>query len=465
MSPISHISTTTENQKARQLAAFVGRQGATMHAPDAVNAAMIRHWCVALGDHNPVYRDEAVAQANGHGGVIAPPAMLQAWTMPGYLPSAGAVPPGPDAIAELYALLDGWGYTSIVATDSEQDYLRPLRLGDTVSATKTITSISEEKSTGLGKGHFVTSTIEIVDGNGALVGRQLHRVLKFKPAAPPGVSVVPASLPTSEPALRPRPNVTQDTRFFFDGARERKLLIQRCKACGVLQHPPTAACAACGSLDLGVQQASGRGELYSYTVVHAPVVAPFKAPYIVALVALEEGTRLVSELLDVEPSAVQIGMKLEVDFLQVDEGLVLPVFRPASDGDWLPALSIPITRSLIVAGAIASRDYQPVHHDPDVARRGGSTDVFMNILSTQGLVGRYISDWAGPAAVLRSMAIRLGASNYPGDTMVLTGQVTSRKPGADGVDVEVAIRGANRLGDHVKGRVVLTLPNTSKGRT
>lgn len=458
----------TENPNASLLAAFVGRQGATMHAPDAVNAAMIRHWCVAIGDHNPVYRDEAAAQANGHGAVIAPPAMLQAWTMPGYLPSSGALPPGPDAVAELYALLDAWGYTSIVATDSEQDYLRALRLGDTVSATKTITSISDEKSTGLGKGHFVTSTIEIVDGGGALVGRQLHRVLKFKPAAPSGPSVV-AVAPTAVPALRPRPNVTQDTRFFFDGARERKLLIQRCKRCGVLQHPPSAACAACGSLDLGVQQASGRGELYSYTVVHAPVVAPFKAPYIVALVALEEGTRLVSELLDVRAADVQIGMQLEVDFLQVDEGLVLPVFRPASGGDGgdggdrLPPLSIAITRSLIVAGAIASRDYQPVHHDPDAARQGGSQDVFMNILTTQGLVGRYITDWAGPGAVLRSIAIRLGASNYPGDTMVLTGQVTARKPGADGVDVEVAIRGANRLGDHVKGRVTLTLPNTSKG--
>ena len=458
----------TENPNASLLAAFVGRQGATMHAPDAVNAAMIRHWCVAIGDHNPVYRDEAAAQANGHGAVIAPPAMLQAWTMPGYLPSSGALPPGPDAVAELYALLDAWGYTSIVATDSEQDYLRALRLGDTVSATKTITSISDEKSTGLGKGHFVTSTIEIVDSGGALVGRQLHRVLKFKPAAPSGPSVVSVA-PTAVPALRPRPNVTQDTRFFFDGARERKLLIQRCTRCGVLQHPPSAACAACGSLDLGVQQASGRGELYSYTVVHAPVVAPFKAPYIVALVALEEGTRLVSELLDVRAADVQIGMQLEVDFLQVDEGLVLPVFRPASGGDGgdggdrLPPLSIAITRSLIVAGAIASRDYQPVHHDPDAARQGGSQDVFMNILTTQGLVGRYITDWAGPGAVLRSIAIRLGASNYPGDTMVLTGQVTTRKPGADGVDVEVAIRGANRLGDHVKGRVTLTLPNTSKG--
>ena len=125
----------------------------------------------------------------------------------------------------------------------------------------------------------------------------------------------------------------------------------------------------------------------------------------------------------------------------------------------MPALTIPIDRGLTVAAAIASRDYQPVHHDPDMARSGGSEDVFMNILTTQGLVGRYVTDWAGPNAVIRKIAIRLGASNYPGDTMVLTGEVTSRGPSVDGEAVEISVRGANRRGDHVKGSVSLTLPN------
>lgn len=308
----------SESEIGRHLATFVGRKGATMASPDPVNAPMIRHWCVAMGDHNPVYRDEAVAKTTVHGGIIAPPAMLQAWTMPGY----GAEPAGPDAVAQLYEFLDSQGYSSIVATDSEQEYLRPLRLGDTVSATKTITSISDRKTTALGQGFFVTTTIDIVDGKGEPVGRQLHRVLKFKPAA----KVQPAA----PLARRPRPNVTQDTRFFFDGAREGKLLIQRCNACGALQHPPTAACASCGSLDLGSQQASGRGELYSFTIVHAPVVAPFKPPYLVALVALEEGTRVISELVGIAPDEARIGMKLQVDFAEIDDDLVLPVFRRAA---------------------------------------------------------------------------------------------------------------------------------------
>ncbi|HMG26533.1 MAG TPA: MaoC family dehydratase [Acidimicrobiia bacterium] len=123
-------------------------------------------------------------------------------------------------------------------------------------------------------------------------------------------------------------------------------------------------------------------------------------------------------------------------------------------GDELPTLVIPLTRTLIVATAIASRDYQDVHHDPGLAKERGSPDIFMNILSTNGFVGRFITDWAGPDAVLKSVKIRLGAPNHPGDTMTMTGKVTETR---DGV-VEVAIRGANDIGDHVTGTVALELP-------
>jgi hypothetical protein len=124
-----------------------------------------------------------------------------------------------------------------------------------------------------------------------------------------------------------------------------------------------------------------------------------------------------------------------------------------SVGDALPALDIPLTRTLIVATAIASRDYQDVHHDPGLAQERGSKDIFMNILSTNGFVGRFVTDWAGPDAVLRSVKIRLGAPNYPGDTMAMTGTVTKK----DGTLVEVSLRGANSLGDHVTGTVTLEL--------
>jgi acyl dehydratase len=124
-------------------------------------------------------------------------------------------------------------------------------------------------------------------------------------------------------------------------------------------------------------------------------------------------------------------------------------------GDQLPALELPITRTMIVATAIASRDYQDVHHDPELAGQRGSKDIFMNILTTNGLVGRFVTDWAGPGAVLRALRIRLGAPNYPGDVMTLTGEVT--RVGDDG-DVDVRVRGANGLGDHVTGTVTVRLP-------
>ena len=139
-------------------------------------------------------------------------------------------------------------------------------------------------------------------------------------------------------------------------------------------------------------------------------------------------------------------------------------FQDISVGDTLPELVVPITRTLIVAGAIASRDYQDVHHDPVLAKERGSKDIFMNILTTNGLVGRYVTDWAGPGAVLTKVDIRLGMPNYPGDTMTFHGKVAGVvPPGGDGVPddrgvVEVGVRGANASGDHVTGTVRLTLP-------
>ncbi|HEX4540431.1 MAG TPA: MaoC family dehydratase [Acidimicrobiales bacterium] len=136
-------------------------------------------------------------------------------------------------------------------------------------------------------------------------------------------------------------------------------------------------------------------------------------------------------------------------------------YDDVSVGDQLPELSIPLTRTLIVATAIASRDYQDVHHDPGLAHERGSKDIFMNILSTNGFVGRFITDWAGPDAVLERVKIRLGAPNYPGDTMVMTGTVTAKQE-VDGKGVvEVAVKGANSLGDHVSGTVRLALPRAT----
>lgn len=132
-------------------------------------------------------------------------------------------------------------------------------------------------------------------------------------------------------------------------------------------------------------------------------------------------------------------------------------YEAVSVGDELPELALPLTPTVIISGAIASRDYQDVHHDRDLAMQRGSKDIFMNILTTNGYVGRFVTDWAGPEALLTKVDIRLGAPNYPGDTMTLTGTVTDKRDGVVGVDVV----GRNELGNHVTGRVELRLPGES----
>jgi hypothetical protein len=139
----------------------------------------------------------------------------------------------------------------------------------------------------------------------------------------------------------------------------------------------------------------------------------------------------------------------------VATALITKRFDEVSVGEELPPLVLDITPTMIVSTAIATRDYQDVHHDRDLAQQKGSKDIFMNILTTNGYVGRFITDWTGPEALLKKVAIRLGAPNYPYDTMTLTGSVTAKN---DDGTIEVTVRGANSLGDHVTGTVTLELP-------
>jgi acyl dehydratase len=224
------------------------------------------------------------------------------------------------------------GYPGTLATNSELEFERYLRLGDRLVSSTVLESISERKATKLGQGYFVTWVTTYTDERGEVVGRQRFRIYKFAPAS--GRSA---------------------------GAGEKA--------------PPSSAGHA------------GAGE----------VLAPF-----------------------------------ELD----------------------------VTATVVVAGAIASRDFMPAHHDRDYARAQGAPDVFMNILTTNGYVARYVTDWAGPEAMLRSIAIRLGAPAVPGYALRFTGQVI-RACREDGERlVEVAVRAATDLGDHATGTVTLTLPDT-----
>jgi uncharacterized OB-fold protein/acyl dehydratase len=288
---------------------------------------------------------------------------------------------------------------------------------------------------------------------------------------PPGTTGTPGELRP----LRPQPSVSRDTRFFWEGVERGELRIQRCESCGKFHHPPVVRCPECGSYEQGYAASAGRGTVYSFVEPCHPKLPAFEYPYVVGLVELEEGVRLLTNIVDVDPELVRIGMPVDLLFRKVDAEMTLPVFRPRCTeprqtsllfdevelGDELPLLPIPITSTLIVAGAIASRDFTPVHHDVEVARAQGSADIFMNILTTNGLCSRYVTDWAGPDAILRKLSIRLGVPNYPGDTMTFSGSVAAKEKTTAGGIVEVGLRGANRLGNHVSGTIVLELPDRS----
>ncbi|WP_017625710.1 OB-fold domain-containing protein [Nocardiopsis chromatogenes] len=394
-------------------------------APDPVNAPMVRHWLQAMGHTGTRFLDEG----------LAPPAMLQVWTMPG--PGGG---PRPSAVDTVLAGLDARGYTGVVATDCTQTYDRPLRMGETPRAATRFASLRGPKATAMGEGYFLTWETTWYCG-GERVGAMTFRVLKFDPATRPGPRTG-----DGRPAAPPPPPRNDDTAFFWDGAAAGELRIRRCADCGTLRHPPGPLCPACRSAAADHVVARGEGTVHSYTVHHHPPVPGHTAPFAVALVDLPEGVRVVGGVTGADPADVHVGMPVRADFARVGEGTAPPRWRPA-DQVPLPALELELTRSSITAQALATRDFTPVHHDPDRARAQGARDVFLNILTTQGLVQRY-ADTHRPGARVRGIAVRLGAPAHAGDTLVLTGTAHPR-----GGRVEV--RGTTSMGPHVTATVEL----------
>ena len=315
----------TEAQYDERLAAYVGAvlQERT-RAADPVNVPMIRHWVEAMELSSPVHLDAEAARATGRDDVVAPAAMMQAWVMRGY---AATVRPAAASgrFQELVDLLAEGGYTSVVATDSDFEFHRELVPGDHVSVEEVVESIGPEKQTGLGTGRFVTTLKTYRDQDGEVVATQRWRTLRFRPKAAPE-AVEPPKAP------RPRPALNRDNAFWFEAARERRLVIQRCADCGTLRHPPGPMCPQCRSLAWGTVDASGEATLYSWVLAHHPRHPAFDYPLVIALVELAEGTRLTTNLVDVDPEALEIGMPLELTWLEADEELTLPVFRPAPEG-------------------------------------------------------------------------------------------------------------------------------------
>ncbi|WNF28151.1 OB-fold domain-containing protein [Streptomyces sp. C11-1] len=311
-----------------RLTAYVGRPAATGGTgKDPVNEPMIRHWCEAMGDTSAAYRGPDA---------VAPPTMLQAWTMGGLAGHGNSHGGGHGgghgnrsarsaAYDELLGLLDGAGYTSVVATDCEQEYLRPLRPGDRITFDAVIASVSRRKTTKLGTGYFVTTRLD-VRANGEPAGTHRFRILKYHPAQR-----------RKQPPLRPRPVVNRDNAGFWDGVAEHRLLIQRCTDCATLRLPWLPGCNACGGPEWDTVEASGAGAVFSHVVMHHPPFPAFDpsgegGPYAVALIELAEGVRMVSNVIGVPYDKVRVGMPVQLEFLRTDPDLELPVFRPSEGG-------------------------------------------------------------------------------------------------------------------------------------
>lgn len=313
-------------QEAR---AMVGKQYGRVYGWDAVNAPMARQWAEIMGIDNPAYAE----------GKRVPPAMLQVWCMEGlhmnHYPE-GSTSENPFEVLKLF---EAQGYPGTVAVNSELEFDRDLVPGEKICYTTRLDAITDRKATALGEGFFVTHVMTYYSQKPAgdeEVGRLLFRVFKFKPTQQPKPASAdkPAGLPKIK---RSAPGISDDTRFFWEGAREGKLLIQRCKGCGKLRHPPGPCCPHCHSFEWDTVQASGRGKVYSFVVMHYPEVPPFEYPNPIGLIELEEGTRLVAQLVGVKPGDIRIGQAVQVEFNRFEVGApdgnddaVLPQFRPVA---------------------------------------------------------------------------------------------------------------------------------------
>jgi uncharacterized OB-fold protein/acyl dehydratase len=276
-----------------------------------VNQPMVDHWLDAMGDKNPIYFDEEAAKSAGHPGIVAPPAMIQVWTMMGL----GGVRAPDDPLTKILELFDDAGYIGVVATNCEQTYHRYLRPGEEVSVATELTDVVGPKQTALGEGYFVSQKItwQVGDEDVALMD---WRILKFRPKDADQTATVPDDL---DAASMMRPASSRDTKFFWDGVNAHELRIQQ-RPDGSLQHPPVPALWQDKEAAIDYVVASGTGTVFSFVVHHAPKVPGRTLPFVIALVELEEGVRMLGELRNVDPTTVEIGMPVRATYIDFPDG-------------------------------------------------------------------------------------------------------------------------------------------------
>jgi uncharacterized OB-fold protein len=209
----------------------------------------------------------------------------------------------------------------VVATNCEQTYHRYLRPGEEVSVSAELTDVVGPKQTALGEGFFITQKITWQVGDEE-VAEMMWRIMKFKPADSAPAAQVPDDLDADSMM---RPASSRDTKFFWDGVNAHELRIQR-RQDGRLQHPPVPAIWQDKGAQIDYVVASGRGTVFSFVVHHAPKVPGRTLPFVIALVKLEEGVRMLGELRNVDPAAVEIGMPVRATYIDFPEGASGPAW-------------------------------------------------------------------------------------------------------------------------------------------
>ncbi len=316
----------------QKIHAFVGREnGPPKKGNDNVNEAMIRHWVEIMGDESPVYTDADAAKNSSKGGIIAPPSMLQAWSMEGYSMAGNPVQ---DVQRGLHNVFDEHGYTGVLGTNTSTEFYRDLKPGDEVTAHTIIDNISEQKATARGIGYFIETVTSFTDQNGEEVGKQVFRVLKFVPADG-DASAGEESADDDTPAVPTRIASPRghDNGWWWDAVDEGKMLIQRCTSCKTLRHPPRPMCGKCQSIEWDSIESSMEGEVFSFTTLHYPKVPGYDYPLCCAVISLNEGTRIISNIVGINHEDVKIGMKVKGKIEQIDEKTMLPQFYPVQGGE------------------------------------------------------------------------------------------------------------------------------------
>jgi acyl dehydratase len=325
------------------LAALTGHRSGPYCSFNAVSRAQVWQWCSAMGDRNPLYLNDEYRKRAGFDRVVAPPAMMQMWTMRDI---NGAYAPGTVALSgpTVFEVLRKHGFPAIVAVSYDIAFHRLLLEGDSAQHYSTIVAITPLKKTALGSGYFVTERAEYLDQNNAPFAEALITYYVYQSGGSSGTGK------KAEPALS-------------------------------------------------------------------------------------------------TPAAIAAW---QTNFSDVK-------FASLHEGQALPELAIPITHRLIVAGALATQDFQDVHHELPAALAAGMPDIFMNILTTSGMCARYLSDWAGAGSRLKNLRFKLMAPNVPGDTMVMRGHIVKLENTESEPNVTVDFAGANSRGIHVSGTATLML--------